>query len=282
MVITRLMGGIGNQMFQYAAARRLALARQVPLKLDVSWFGSVPDRAYALEPLNIDASLATPAEVATVREVSRLRRLLRIGYPWNWIHERFLSPVDRRVLRAGAWTYLDGYWQSEGYFADIADTIRREFTISWEPDAQSRALLDKIRAANAVSVHVRRGDYVGSVARSVCTPAYYASCVARLAERVAKPHLFLFSDDPGWVAGNLRFDHPTTIVSETPPRSDHGDLRLMSACRHHILANSSFSWWGAWLNPRADKVVLAPARWMNDPRVVDRDVVPSAWERVGG
>src|SRR5262245_34461333 len=221
MVITRLMGGIGNQMFQYAAARRLALARHVPLKLDVSWFGSVPDRAYALGGLNVEADAATAAEVAEIRGASRLRRLLKLRYRWSWIHERFLSPIDRRVLDAGAWTYLDGYWQSEGYFADIADTIRRDFAISWEPDPESRDLLDRIRSTNAVSVHVRRRDYVGSAARSVCTPAYYARCVARLAERVGKPHLFLFSDDPGWVAGNLRFDYPITIASETPPRSDH-------------------------------------------------------------
>jgi hypothetical protein len=281
MVITRLMGGIGNQMFQYAAARRLALARGgAPLELDLSWFDASPDRRYALHALNIEAAIATAAEVAEIREASRLRRFLKLGYPWSWIHERFLSPVDRRVLDAGEWTYLEGYWQSERYFADAADTIRREFAINWEPDGRGRDLLEQIGATDAVSVHVRRGDYVGSPERSVCTPAYYTTCVARMAERVAQPHLFLFSDDPGWVAANLRFDYPVTIVSETPARSDHGDLRLMSACRHHILANSSFSWWGAWLSPRTDKVVLAPRRWMNDPRVDDRDVVPEGWERV--
>ena len=280
MVITRLMGGIGNQMFQYAAARRLALTRRVPLKLDVSWFGSVPARVYALDALSIDVPFATPAELAEIREASRLRRVLRLGYRWSWMRERFLSPIDRRVLHASAWTYLDGYWQSEGYFADVADSIRRDFTINWEPDARSLELLKHITATESVSVHVRRGDYVGSPERSVCTPGYYASCVARLAERVAKPHLFLFSDDPGWVADNLRFDYPTTVVSQSPARSACGDLDLMSKCRHHILANSSFSWWGAWLNPRSDKVVLAPNRWMNDARVDDRDVVPEGWIRV--
>jgi hypothetical protein len=288
MVITRLMGGLGNQMFQYAAARRLALVRRVPLKLDVTWFERSPDRAYALSAFNIDAALATPAEVAEIRGPDagaarlafRLRRLSRVGYRWHAIHERFLSPVDARVLAAGDWTYLEGYWQSEKYFGDVADAIRREFAITWEPDARGRALLEQMGMSESVSVHVRRGDYAASVERNVCTPAYYATCVARVAERVAAPHLFLFSDDPGWVAANLRFDYPTTIVSETPARSDHADMRLMSACRHHILANSSFSWWGAWLNPRADKLVYAPRRWMNDRRVDDRDVVPEGWTRV--
>ena len=289
MVITRLMGGLGNQMFQYAAARRLALRCHVPLKLDISWFDSSPDRSYALRALNVKSDVATPAELAEVRGPSagvarlafRLRRGLKLGRRWNWIRERFLSPVDHRVLDAGDWTYLEGYWQSERYFADVADTIRGDFTINWEPDARGRELLAQIGATESVSVHVRRGDYVTSAPRNVCTPAYYASCVARMAERVARPHLFVFSDDPGWVAVNQRFDYPTTIVSETPARSDHGDLRLMSACRYHILANSSFSWWGAWLDPRPDKVVFAPQRWMNDPRVDDRDLVPAGWERVG-
>jgi len=188
------------------------------------------------------------------------------------------------VLEARARTYLDGYWQSEKYFSDVADTIRREFTIRDQLDAGTRELLDRIGTAESVSVHVRRGDYVShpraSRARSVCTPGYYLRCVAHIAERVGHPHLFVFSDDPDWVAANLRFEHPTTLVSTVPARPDYGDLRLMSACRHHIIANSSFSWWAAWLNPHRDKLVLAPRRWMNDPRVDDRDVVPSGWTRL--
>jgi hypothetical protein len=116
--------------------------------------------------------------------------------------------------------------------------------------------------------------------RSVCTPDYYQRCVTRVAERLAHPHFFLFSDDPNWVSANLRFEHPATLVSQDPPRGDYEDLRLMSGCRHHIIANSSFSWWGAWLNSRPDKLVLAPQRWMNDPRADDRDWLPQAWIRV--
>jgi Glycosyl transferase family 11 len=289
----RLMGGLGNQMFQYAAARRLALARQVPLELDISWFARSPDRAYALGPLNIQEAFATPEELRELtgpsargvrRLVFRLRRRFRIAYGWTWIHERTLSPVDRRVLEARERTYLDGYWQSEQYFGDVADTIRREFTMDFQPDARSREIADQIATTESVSVHVRRGDYItdprASRARNVCTPDYYHRSAALIAERVGKPHLFLFSDDPEWVAANLRFEHPVTLVSETARHKEHEDLRLMSACRHHIIANSSFSWWGAWLNPRRDKVVLAPRRWMNDPRVDDRDVLPPAWIRV--
>src|SRR6266545_5484966 len=296
MVIVRLMGGLGNQMFQYAAGRRIALAHNVPLELDVSWFARSPDRVYGLHALNISEAFATPDELREIRGPAtkgigrlafRLRRLLRIGYRWRWIQERRLSPFDRRVREARGPTYLDGYWQSERYFSDIADTIRREFTIKVSPDPRSREIAAQIAATAAtattesVSVHVRRGDYVAdpqkSQARNVCTPDYYERSVRRVAEACGNPHLFLFSDDPDWVARKLRFAHPTTLVRHG---SDHEDLRLMSLCRHHIIANSSFSWWGAWLDPRPDKLMRAPRRWMNDPRVDDRDVVPPGWIRM--
>ena len=296
MVIVRLMGGLGNQMFQYAAARRIALAHQVPLKLDISWFAQWPDRAYALHGLGIEETFATPDELRQVAGPSakgigwlafRLRRRWGIAYGWTWIHERGLSPFDSRALDPPTRVYLDGYWQSEKYFSDVADTIRREFTIDCPTDTmdpRARDLADQIAATASVSVHIRRGDYVAdprkSRVRSVCTPAYYQDCVARVAERVPDPHLFLFSDDPPWVAANLRFAYPATLVSERAPHTEHAELRLMSACRHHIIANSSFSWWGAWLDPRLDKLVLAPSRWMNDPRVDDRDVLPPGWIRV--
>src|SRR5216117_3885832 len=182
MVIVRLLGGLGNQMFQYAAARRLALAHNVPLKLDVSWFSHAPDRAYALHALNIQEAFASAEEVEEIRGPStraiprvlfQLRRRFRIGYDWIWIHERTLSPVDPRVLQARARTYLDGYWQSEKYFLDVADTIRREFTIDFPPDARTREIVDQMATTQSVSVHIRRGDYVSdprtSPARSVCT-----------------------------------------------------------------------------------------------------------------
>jgi hypothetical protein len=291
MVVVRLMGGLGNQLFQYAAARRIALVHGVPLKLDIAWFAGQRDRAYALHALKIEEAFATPDELRQITGSStsgiekllfHLRRRFRVGYGWTWIQERRLSPFDRRVAIARGSVYLDGYWQSERYFDDIADTIHREFAIDVPGDG--RALLDQMAATESVSVHIRRGDYVAdprkSAARSVCTPDYYRRCVTLFSERIANPHLFLFSDDPRWVAANLRFEHPTTLVSTVPARPDHEDLRLMSACRHHILANSSFSWWGAWLNPVRGKLVLAPRRWMNDPRVDDRDVLPPGWIRV--
>src|SRR3989442_2095943 len=218
MVIVRLLGGLGNQMFQYAAARRLALAHNVPLKLDISWFAHAADRTYALHALNIQEAFATPEEVGELRGPSkrgiprllfRVRRRFKSGYDWTWIHERTLSRADPRVFHAGARTYLDGYWQSEKYFSDVADTIRREFTSRDRLDAGPREILDRMATAESVSVHVRRGDYAShpraSRARSGCTPSYYQRCVAYIAERLRHPPLFVVLGGPPWVPAHFCF-----------------------------------------------------------------------------
>jgi glycosyl transferase family 11 len=293
MVIVRLLGGLGNQMFQYAAGRRMALANEVPLKLDRSWCLHPSHRAYALDGLSVQEAFATPEELREIhgpsagrvaRLVHRLRQRCGIAYRWTRIQEDCLSPFDRRVLGAAVRTYLDGYWQSEKYFSDIADTIRREFAITSPPSARSRAMAEQIAETESVSVHVRRGDYVSNprthLAHGTCTLEYYRECEQLIGRRIADPHFFVFSDDPEWVAANLQFDHPATLVSHDAASTHHDDLRLMSLCRHHVIANSSFSWWGAWLNPRRDKLVLAPRRWGNDARWDDRDLVPDSWIRV--
>ncbi|HZH80492.1 MAG TPA: alpha-1,2-fucosyltransferase, partial [Gemmatimonadales bacterium] len=211
MVIVRLMGGLGNQMFQYAAARRLALEQGVPLKLDVSWFAGSRERAYALGGLNVEAAFATTAELDGIigsssrgrraRALSTLKRHLLIGQGWTWIYEHRLSPYNRRVPRARGRVYLDGYWQSERYFADIAGLVRKELTYRPAPDATNAQWLARIRAANAVCVHVRRGDYLLPVHfehHGVCSADYYRRAVRLIRERVANPQFFLFSDDWPW------------------------------------------------------------------------------------
>ncbi|MGH8059298.1 MAG: alpha-1,2-fucosyltransferase, partial [Candidatus Entotheonellia bacterium] len=226
MVIVRLLGGLGNQMFQYAAGRRMALANDVPLKRDLSWVSRSTQRSYALHGLSVQEAFATPDELREIhgpsargvgRFLHRLRERFKIGDRWTRIHEAWLSPFDHRVLAAPERTYLDGYWQSEKYFSDVADTIRREFTVKAPPDARSREIGERIAATESVSVHVRRGDYVSNPrvhrVHGTCTPDYYRRCEILIARQLAHPHFFLFSDDPDWVATNLRFEHPVTLAS---------------------------------------------------------------------
>ncbi len=292
MIVVRLLGGLGNQMFQYAAGRRAAVVNRWPLKLDVSGFQEGSPRAYGLDALKVEGGFASPAEVRAItgpphglgKRLHRIRRRFKIGYRWTWIHEDRLSMVDPKIIAAPSYSYFDGYWQSEKYFADIADTIRDDFRIESWVDPRAETIAGQIAGLESVSLHVRRGDYVTDLrtnqAHGTCGLGYYRESARQIALKVSRPHFFLFSDDPAWVAANLRLDHPMTMVSQQLSGSQYDDLRLMSLCRHHIIANSSFSWWGAWLNPRPDKVVLAPRRWGNDPSWDDRDLLPASWIRV--
>jgi hypothetical protein len=142
----------------------------------------------------------------------------------------------------------------------------------------------RIAGCNAVSLHVRRGDYVSnpdsSRVHALCGMDYHQTAVRRIAEVSPQPHLFVFSDDPEWAARNLHLDHPMTIVTGNDTRHDYEDLHLMSLCKHHVVANSSFSWWGAWLNGNADKIVIAPARWFASGKFDTRDLFPSSWTTI--
>jgi len=293
MVIVSLMGGLGNQMFQYAAARQITHRLGTTLKLDITAYTSDPLRTYSLSPFNIQAQFASAQELAAMRRpyesrmawyLLRLNRLLKLPYGWTVLQENHFRPFDSATVRASGNVYLKGYWQSEKYFADIPDLIRREFILQNRPDSANREMAGRIAGAQAVSLHIRRGDYVSNPIiqgiHGVCDLAYYQASVERIGEKIASPHFFVFSDDTTWTQANLRLDYPTTFVTHNDGGNAHKDLRLMSLCRHHIIANSSFSWWGAWLNPNPDKIVCAPARWFNDPALDTRDLLPPGWIRV--
>jgi hypothetical protein len=292
MVITKLAGGLGNQMFQYAAGRRLAHTWDTTLKLDISGFEKDDLRTYDLGVFNIQAVLATPAESAILTGRKRnvgtrlLSRLLRRPPPPAPGHVRKKNlQFDPAVLNLPDNVYLDGYWQSERYFADIDAVIRQEFTVKTAQQGQNKAMAELISAAEAVSLHVRRGDYVSApVANRILGPCdldYYHRAVDQLTRRLGNQlHFFVFSDEPAWVRQHLDLPYPTTIISHNGPEKSYEDLRLMSQCRHHIIANSSFSWWGAWLCPYPHKIVIAPRQWFRDPAWSSADIVPAGWLRL--
>jgi hypothetical protein len=289
MVITRLIGGLGNQMFQYAAARQLAESHRVTLKLDITGFREYTRRKYELDHFNIRAEIATDAELSAFKgdnlAASYFRRSFGRFLPYRnrYIRERFFH-YDPAIARFGGNIYLDGYWQCEKYFRDIADIIRRELTVRHDPDHSNKALAAEITAVNAVSLHIRRGDYVSDPVthqyHGVCTLEYYQRAVALIADAIAKPHFFVFSDDPDWVRRNLKLKYPSTCVSGNGPEKSYEDLRLMSLCKHHIIANSSFGWWGAWLNNKAGKIVVAPNKWFRDSKIDTSDLIPGGWYRI--
>ena len=293
MVIVQLKGGLGNQLFQYAAARALSVRRGEPVLLDVRLFASYPDRAFALDNFDIVAQPAPPRAVrrlthqgygryadALLRKAGRL-----LGTPPAVVRERRPFQYDPELFAAlPADVYLEGYWQNERYFQEIAGTIRRELTLRAPPEGTNAQFLAAIEGCTAVSLHVRRGDYVANKAtlafHGLCPPDYYRRAIEIIQQRAADPHFFVFSDDIAWVKANLPIPEPATYVAHNGPEAAHEDLRLLQACRHHVIANSTFSWWGAWLSDRPDKIVIAPRRWLSDPRHDASDLIPAGWLRL--
>jgi glycosyl transferase family 11 len=291
MVVVRLTGGLGNQLFQYATARRLALVRGVELVLDIGWFrheapAYPAPRVYELECFGLPARLVSLSPSTIARWERGLAA--RLG---RWPGRRIRLPVleqsedwdvvDERVLDGPADVVLLGYWQSERYFEDAAETIRADLELPTAPDTRYAQLLEAIESTEAIAVHVRRGDYVAipQVAeRHGTLPASYQREAVRLVvERAGRDaHVFVFSDDPEWAEQHLAFELPTTHVGRMP-WSAPAELRLIASCRHHVIANSSYSWWGAWLGERPGQVVVAPRTWFRDRGTA---IVPPRWLRV--
>ncbi len=297
MIIVKLMGGLGNQMFQYATARRLALQHNSELVLDGSYFAQCPSgdtpRQYELHHLSLNARFAKPIETAELsglyknqwqKTVVRFRRFAGLACPAPYLYQELNGGYLPEVLTLPDNVYLSGYWQSERYFFDIAETIRKEFEVKSALQNENLELARQIEAIESVAVHYRRGDYISNPKTAdyhgVLSPGYYQRAVELLCEQVHNPHLFIFSDDPEWVKESVTFPLPTQVVDHNPPERACEDLRLMSHCKHAIIANSSFSWWGAWLNRNPEKVVIAPQRWANVPRSDLADLLPAAWQRV--
>jgi hypothetical protein len=218
--------------------------------------------------------------------LDRVLRRLRLDRPeGDWpIYREPHFEFDPAVPELQAPCYLDGYWQSERYFSDIAGVLRRDFTARAPLNRQNEALAAGIDVVNAVSLHVRRGDYVDDPTTNrfhgICSPDYYERALAFIIARAGMPELFVFSDDQQWARANLRFSVPMTFIDANPPDRGHLDMYLMARCRHNIIANSSFSWWGAWLNPSSEKIIVAPQRWFSNSGHDTRDLIPPSWARL--
>jgi glycosyl transferase family 11 len=297
VIVVQLSGGLGNQMLQYAAGRALAARRGTPLVLDSSWFegrgGSVSGevRRYELGCFVHSAPLARVDEVARLPRgwAARLRAVLDRRLPLlEEIEEPPFGQPAPAVVDAPDNTYLRGYWQNRLYFADAEDVLRADFAFRPEIAAWTADLVETIGRSGApvVSVHVRRSDYVSDAGvrdrMGVLEPDYFRRALETVAARVGEVRPLVFTDDVEWCRAELRLAAPDDVVGAT---RDEGDtwaslMHAMSRCAHHVLANSSFSWWGAWLNPSPDKVVVAPTPWLQDQRWDDSNRIPPEWIRI--
>jgi hypothetical protein len=283
MIMVHLRGGLGNQMFQYAAGRRLALHHGTSLKLDVSECLADASRPFALDVFNIQAEIASPGETQFPSgggvwwwALSGRKRLKRV----TETHFNF----EPQVLHLSDDVLLDGYWQSEKYFQSAVEQVRSDFSFHEPPSSCNLKVLGQIGHCESVALHIRRGDYVANPQtlawHGVCPKGYYLRCIDMLRECCQQPTFFVFSDDMPWVRSNLDLPGTTVLVDHNDVHNAWEDLRLISSCRHHIIANSSFSWWGAWLAETPGQIVMAPDPWFSNKELDDRDLIPERWTRV--
>ena len=279
-IVVALQGGLGNQMFQYAAGKALSLRVGAPLALDLRPLLRQGQRAYGLGAFCLgEVSLIT--EGGPPARLGKIRRWLRKLRGGEQTFREAGLVYDEGIRTVNAPARLEGYFQSERYFEDAAEAIRAGFT----PPAEESGRLDALAArllppGPKLSLHIRRGDYTNPATMAVhglMGPDYYARARRLLAERTGPSAVCVFTDDPEWVRANLELPADSVFVSEHT-RSAVEDLILMSRCSHHITANSSFSWWGAWLNPKPDKVVVTPACWFQPAAGLDTsDLRPAGW-----
>lgn len=302
MIILKLQCGLGNQMFQYAFARSLAAENNSKVYLDLSECpketsqkqGEATKHPYELDVFSFSAETADITSLGLkIREIKKHKKFKRkiksffYGKSKHSILElREYRDVgyDKSLLKLPDNTIINGYFQSYRYFDHIRDIIRDDFKFKDSPDEQNRALLQELAEVNSVAIHIRRGDYIHhELAKQnlgTCSLAYYMTAVEEVAKRVENPHFYIFSNDPDWVKENLCLSYPMTIVTHNVGAKNWEDMRLMSRSKHNIIANSTFSWWAAWLNENDDKVVVCPTPFFNKPYISNEDIYPCEWIKV--
>jgi len=290
MIVTRLMGGLGNQMFQYAAGLALAKRHETPLLIDLSFLQTDAAGQYTQRRFELDVFKA-PIEFASAEQLlhfgenqanSLIRKIKKfMGAPVPEIFREKNSRYDAELRFCSADTLLIGFWQSEKYFRHISPLIREAFTFRDEFVMEARSIEEGLSGATSVSVHVRRGDYVNNKAagdfHGICSLDYYKIAMKLISEKFQNVHFYIFSDDLDWCRDHLGHKSNTTFVNLTNAASE---LYLMSRCSHHIIANSSFSWWGAWLNSSPGKFVIAPHTWFRDLSAFTEDIYCEDWIRI--
>jgi hypothetical protein len=297
MVVVRLKGGLGNQLFMYAAARRLSLKNNVPLLLDVT-SGFQNDyflRNYRLNHFNIKAETASPYQSFN-GILGRVRRqiLRMISKCYKFDHRLYLDEKSRQFdvrllnLEVNGIIFLEGYWASEKYFKDIEGSIRDDLRIVAKHDAENLAMAEKIQSTNSVCLHVRRLRGLPSTTDAKSDPSipsldidYYKKGIEIIAGKISEPVFYCFGDHPQWFIDNIKIDYPITVIDYNKYEKDYEDLWLMSLCKHFIIANSTFSWWGAWLSNHNDKIVIVPDaniyHNISGINIFNRDNIPSGW-----
>jgi hypothetical protein len=289
MIIVRIIGGLGNQMFQYAAGRALAAKYKVPLKLDLRWMRGYRHRDFLLDKFPI--SIETPSwnERLKFNWFPFRRRpfffYTKLIHKFN--HLLYMEPAfpyNPAFWNLGAERFLFGYFQSEKYFKEYDSLIRNDFKYQYDPSLYDKEVLETIQNPGSTAIQFRRGDYIKNEATNcsigVCSMDYYEQAVAYLKSKLKEHKLLVFSDDIEWCRQNVKFDQAVFVERRGGTPLD--DMSVAIQCKNIILANSTFSWWCAWLNPNPKKIVIAPQKWFKSEELNKNayDLIPDDWIRI--
>ena len=281
MVIIRIQGGLGNQMFQYALYRKLQFLQR-KVKVDTSWYLSNTVEAQRL--------LELKSFPINLHECSRWEKWLKYNTFTRAIEKRFRTiKILYKEKNSGFYlpeilrskhVFLDGYWQSEKYFYDIREILLKDFTFPISVTDKEETILERIQKTNSVSIQIRRGDYLNHMDKygNICTKEYYYKAIQYMEKKQDSLMFYIFSDDMDW-AKKILDSYKNVYFVELGNETDciH-DMKLMASCKHNIIANSSFSWWASWLNQNPEKIIIAPCKWQNGNTC--QDIWCSDWIRV--
>lgn len=293
MIVVNVIGGLGNQMFQYAFAYSVSRKLNQSFELDVSDFETYwhPHNSsnywhpYQLNVFQIKHE-STPHKVK-LKERSLLNRAaikLKTIKHKLLIKDYYQEPYyhfDKNVFNIQGDTYFTGFWQSERYFKEYRDELLVQFDLKKPLCAKSKKYKEAILSNNSICLHIRRGDYVTdsntNAFHGVCPLEYYQKATKYITQNISESCFYIFSDDLNWAKGNLDFIENKIFIESEEGIPNYEEMHLMTLCKHNIIANSSFSWWGAWLNQNPDKKVIAPKQWFADSSINTKDLIPKTW-----
>jgi hypothetical protein len=286
VLIVKIIGGLGNQMFQYAYAKALS-EEGYKVKIDTSFFANYKLHQSGLDSYDTDINISSNEENNLFYKNNLITKILK---KFNISSNKMIKEKDLlfdvKLLSVDDNNYIEGYFQCEKYFLNIRDKIINDFIIKNELSQYSKLMSKEILNQEvSISLHIRRGDYISddksNDIHGVCTLDYYYKAIELMNSKFKNTSFYIFSDDIHWAKENLEINNATYIDSEEQ-RIPHEDIYLMSLCDHNIIANSSFSWWGAWLNQNNDKIVVAPERWFSDEKMYKQssDIACRNWIKI--
>jgi hypothetical protein len=283
MIIIKLQGGLGNQLFQYAFGRMLTNKNNTELVLDNTNYPKDKLREFNLHHFNIKARLINDKE--NIKYNSKVNKLIRKIKRFIKPHQAYTFNI--KELNKKDNSYIEGYWQSQKYFYPIEKDIRKELTLKNHPSKTFQSEYKLIQSCPvSVSIHIRRGDYANNPDITkifgLCDLNYYKKAIEIINSKYQNCTFFVSSDDTKWAKENIPniIDKNTVHYVSNPDLSDYEELVLMSKCHHQIIANSSFSWWAGWLNENKNKTIIAPQKWMANPKIKTPDIIPDKWIKI--